>query len=84
MNIFMYKYDCPTWYWNYSGVKNLYTDDKIDVNKARELALEKEKKLSGSGICNIYMLQQFECSIKSIKNFKGMASIPTSVELGDN
>ena len=29
------------------------------------------------------MLQQFECSIKSIKNFKGMASIPTSVELDD-
>ena len=43
MNIFMYKYDCPTWYWNYSGVKNLYTDDKIDVNKARELALEKRR-----------------------------------------
>tara|TARA_B000000557_G_C20438642_1_gene302005 strand:- start:227 stop:469 length:243 start_codon:yes stop_codon:yes gene_type:complete len=79
----MYKYDCPTWYWNYSGVRNLYTDDDIDESKAREIALEKEKEYSGSSFCNIYMLQQFECSIKSVKNFKGMASIPSSVELGN-
>lgn len=81
MNIFMYKYECPTWYWNYSGVKNLYTDDSINEEQATKLALDKEKNLSGSEYCNIYMLQQFECTIKSIKNFKGMAAIPSSVEI---
>jgi hypothetical protein len=84
MNIFMYKYDCPTWYWHYSGVKNLYTDESIDESKAREIALNRETKISGSGACNIFMLQQFECSIKSVKNFKGMASIPSSVELSND
>ena len=81
MNIFMYKYECQTWYWNYSGVKTIYTDESIDEKDAHNIALEKEKRLTGGANCNIYMLQQFECVIKSVKNFKGIAAIPSSVEL---
>ena len=83
MNIFMYKYECPLWYWNYVGIKNLYTDEKVDEKRAKDIALKKESYRTGSEACSIIMLQQFECSIKSVKNFKGMASIPASVEIGD-
>jgi hypothetical protein len=79
----MYKYECPLWYWNYVGVKNLYTDVTVDEKKAREIALKKESYRTGSERCNIIMLQQFECSIKSVKNFNGMAAIPASVEINN-
>ena len=79
----MYKYECPLWYWNYVGVKNLYTDVTVDEKKAREIALKKESYRTGSKRCNIIMLQQFECSIKSVKNFNGMAAIPASVEINN-
>lgn len=83
MNIFMYKYECPLWYWNYTGVKNLYTDDTVDEKKAKQIALRKESYRTGSEGCSVIMLQQFECSIKSVKNFNGMASIPASVEISE-
>ena len=79
----MYKYECPVWYWNYAGVKNLYTNQGVTKDEAKKIALKKETALSGSQACNIIMLQQFECTIKSIKNFNGMASIPASVEISD-
>ena len=63
--------------------KKQKTDEKVDENRAKQIALRKESYRTGSEACSIIMLQQFECSIKSVKNFKGMASIPASVEIGD-
>jgi len=80
MNIFMYKYMCPRWYGYHSGVENLVISDDISDEKAFNLAMKNAKEKSGSNSCKIYLLQQFQYSIKSVKNYPGMASIPNMVQ----
>ena len=79
MNIFMYKYTCPRWYGYHSGVENLVVSENISDEKAHMLALNNVSNKSGSDSCKVYLLQQFQYSIKSVQNYPGMASIPNFV-----
>tara|TARA_Y100000385_G_C12977797_1_gene586976 strand:- start:103 stop:354 length:252 start_codon:yes stop_codon:yes gene_type:complete len=71
---------CPRWYGYHSGVENLVISDDISDEKAFNLAMKNATEKSGSNSCKIYLLQQFQYSIKSVKNYPGMASIPNMVQ----
>ena len=80
MNIYMYKYECPRWYGNVTGVSNIYSPSLKPFDKIAEIATKNANKSSGSKSCKVHLLQQFELIIKSVKNHAALASIPIFVE----
>ena len=82
MNIYMFKYDCPTWYGYFrsSGISQIQVNEDLSEEKIINIAKRNANNRTGSSNCNIQLLQQFELSIKSVKNFSGLATIPISIE----
>lgn len=78
MDFILYKYSCPRWYTTYSGVKNI----KLQATNEKEL-VEKltsiENSYYGSQSCKIDLLQKYELSIRNVKNYAGITTIPVNV-----
>ena len=82
----MFKYDCPTMYGYYrqTGISQIQVDQELSEEKIINIAKKSSNNKTGSSNCNIQLLQQFELSIKSIKNFSGLATIPITIETNSN
>tara|TARA_Y100000385_G_C13013015_1_gene602574 strand:+ start:729 stop:986 length:258 start_codon:yes stop_codon:yes gene_type:complete len=82
----MFKYDCQSWYGYYkqTGISQIQVDQELSEDKIINIAKKSANSKTGSTSCNIQLLQQFELSIKSIKNFSGLATIPITIETNSN
>lgn len=78
----MFKYDCPIWYGyiRSSGISQIQVNEDLPEEKIINIAKRSSNSKIGSSNCNIQLLQQFELSIKSVKNFSGLATIPITIE----
>jgi len=79
MNIYMYKYKCPRWYGIESGLRNVYLDETLNEGDIQQTAEKDANNYTGSKTCSISLLQQFHMTIKPIKNYAALTSIPVSV-----
>ena len=79
MDIYMYKYICPRWYGNVTGIRNIYDDSAKNESDIIRLAKKEANEIYGSKSCNISLLQKFNVVITSKKNYAGMAGIPLSI-----
>lgn len=78
MDFVLYKYSCPRWYGLHSGIKNIAISKTKDSDLIKNLE-SIENIASGSGACKIDLLQKYELTIKNVKNYAGITTIPVSV-----
>ena len=76
LDVFLYKYDCLRWYGNVSGLQNIIVDDNITETEIKKIAEQKANVISGSKSCNISLLQKFSTSIKTVKSYSSLSTIP--------
>ena len=75
-DIYLYKYICPRWYGNNTGLKNMIVSNKMCEKKVIELVQKKANLDSGSKTCDIFLLQKFNAIIKPSQSYSDLASIP--------
>jgi len=75
-NIFLYKFTCPRWYGNHTGLKNLIVNNNISDEEVINLAQSKANFVSGSKTCDIFLLQKFNAIIKPCQSYSDLVSIP--------
>lgn len=79
MDVVLYKYTCPRWYANLTGIKNISnTEDDLDDEKLIHRLTKIENMKSGSKTCKIDLLQKYELTIKNVYNYRGITTIPVN------
>lgn len=76
LDVYLYKYDCIRWYGNVSGLQNMIVDDKITESEIKKIAEKRANLISGSKSCDISLLQKFSTSIKTVKSYSSLSTIP--------
>ena len=76
MDYYMYKYICNRWYGKTSDVRYLGVKESTPINQVKQQMTEHAKNISGSGTCNIFMLQKFHLIVKPVESFPSFTSCP--------
>jgi hypothetical protein len=80
LDVYLYKYNCPRWYGNVSGLRNIVVDNTIlktvSEDKILEIAKHNSNKYTGSKTCDVYLLQKFNTSIRPVKSYSSLSTIP--------
>jgi len=75
MDYYMYKYVCKKWYGQVKDVRHLAVKDQTPINQVKQNMIENSKKLSGSGTCNVFLLQKFHLEVKPLESYPSFTSI---------
>ena len=78
MDFILYKYSCSRWYGLHAGIKNIAISKSTDSDLIKKLE-SIENIASGSTSCKIDLLQKYELTIKNVKNYAGITTIPVNV-----
>ena len=73
MDIYTYRYKCKRWYGNVTGTRNLYLEGSIVPEEA---AKKDAKSVSGSGDCDIQLIQKFTMVVTDVETYPAMACQP--------
>lgn len=79
MNTYMYKFKCEKWYGFKEGLRNIHAENNTDEIDVEELARNDAKSFANSGNCDVALLQKFFVTVKPVKNYAALASIPFTV-----
>jgi len=73
MDVFTYSYNCPHWYGNSTGIRNLYLETESDP---KEAARADAQKLTSSQSCDVHIIQKFRLVVEHLETYPAMATIP--------
>lgn len=76
MNVILYKYSCPRWYGNLSGLKNISIDKELSDDTLTSNLTKIENINTGSKTCKIDLIQKYELIINNVHNYQGISTIP--------
>jgi len=78
MNVILYKYSCPRWYGNLSGLKNISIDKELNDETLTDNLTKIENINTGSKTCKIDLIQKYELIINNVLNYQGINTIPVN------
>tara|TARA_B110000211_G_C13948777_1_gene495141 strand:- start:276 stop:548 length:273 start_codon:yes stop_codon:yes gene_type:complete len=78
MNVILYKYSCPRWYGNLSGLKNISIDKELNDETLTDSLTKIENINTGSKTCKIDLIQKYELIINNVLNYQGINTIPVN------
>ena len=79
MEAYMYKYNCPgQWWGSYEGLRNVYTNSKLNDTQAVSMAKDDIKRSTGMGGCGVTLLVKYKLSIEPVKTYPDITKIPFS------
>ena len=81
MDTYLYKYVCPRWWGNITGLGNINSNAADKDTEVIEKATKYENWTNGSKGCNIALLQKYKVSITNIKNYSALTSIPMNISV---
>ena len=81
MDTYLYKYVCPRWWGNVTGLRNLNSNTLETEEEVLEKARKYENWTNGSKSCSIALLQKYKVSITNLKNYSALTSIPMNISV---
>ena len=75
----MYKFKSEKWYGHKEGLRNIHAEHTTSESDIEKLALTDAELFAKSDNCEIALLQKFFVTVKPIKNYAALASIPFTV-----
>jgi len=75
MNVYLYSYECRTWFGTFSGLRNVYTSKQLTDNEVIELAKKNTNESTWSNKCNISLIMKYRQSIEAVFTYPNIAKI---------
>ena len=75
MDFYMYKSICPRWYGYITNIRHIVVPEKMAENKVIDLAEKQSNNMTGSGDCNIQLLQKYHMLIEPLKSYAALTSL---------
>ena len=71
----MYKYVCNRWYGKVNDVRHLAVKEQTPINQVKQTMINNSKKISGSGTCDVFLLQKFHLEVKPLESYPSFTSV---------
>ena len=75
MDFYMYKSICPRWYAYVTDIRHIVVPEKMAEGKVIDLARNQSNNITGSGGCNIQLLQKYHMVIEPLKSYAALTGL---------
>jgi hypothetical protein len=76
MDFYMYKYSCQGWFGQITNIKHIVVAPNTNKDDIINSAREYSKQVTGSGNCNISLLQKYVMVIYPEKSYSSLTELP--------